>query len=219
MRALRLVHILDHLRARRHPVTAAALADAFAVSVRTIYRDIASLQALGVPVRGEAGLGYSLEGRYFLPPLAFTGEELDAVVFGLRLVGARGDADLAAAAGGALGKLRHILSTEQEEHTHRLPLLAVAVAPATLTGRLRHAVRARQVLHLSYLALDGRSSRRTVWPLGLTAFESVWLLTAWCEAREDFRNFRIDRIAGVEEAGRVFRDQPGRRFADYLKAL
>lgn len=221
MRAVRLFSILDQLRGRRQPVSAETLADQLNVSVRTIYRDIATLQSMGAPVRGEGGVGYQLEAGFFLPPLHFDPDELDALLLGVRMVTARGDDPLAAAAGRLLGKIEASLSGGGQ--TLGQPLLAVgsaerAVAASGLSG-LRQAIRQRRTLEITYVDGQGRRSGRVVRPLGLTAFETVWVLSTWCQTREGFRNFRLDRIEASEDTGEVFRRERGKEFADYLRSL
>jgi len=225
MRTLRLFALLDRLRGRSTPLSAEVLARELDVSPRTIYRDMATLQAMGAPIRGESGVGYQLEKGYFLPPLQFDPDELEAVMLGMRLVAARGDRALQAAAGRVSAKIGAVMGDDAGEHYRRLPLRAVSrhsSDEADLDGRmaiLRVAIRGRQRLDIDYVDLKGADSRRTVRPLGLTIFDSVWLLTVWCETRNDFRNLRVDRIASVQEAGSRFRTEAGKRFEDYLKTL
>lgn len=225
MKSLRLFALLDHLRAARRPVSSDVLAQRLGVSARTIYRDIASLQAIGAPIRGESGLGYQLERGYFLPPLQFDADEAEAIMLGLRLLASRNGGALREAARRAEGKISSALGAEGGERFQNLPLLAVSrqkdadrIAD-TWEGRLRRAIRDRHILILDYLSLEGRQSQRRVHPLGLTLFDDVWLLTAWCESAVDFRNFRLDRITGAADAGARFRPTTGRRFKDYLKRL
>ncbi|QGZ33843.1 helix-turn-helix transcriptional regulator [Stappia indica] len=225
MKVFRLFSLLDRLRSAGGPVSAEALARALEVSPRTIYRDMATLQAMGAPVRGEAGLGYQMERGYFLPPLSFDEEELEAIALGMRLVGARGDAPLGEAALRVAGKIGAAAGEAGGEATLRLPLRAVTrehpqveAARHWLPG-LRRAIRRQRIVLLAYRDLAGRESRRRVRPLGLTVFDEVWLLTGWCEERGDFRNFRLDRIMSVEETGERAPSERGRRFEDYVASL
>jgi predicted DNA-binding transcriptional regulator YafY len=223
MRTLRLFSILDQLRVRRHPVAAEMLADELNVSVRTIYRDMATLQEMGAPIRGESGIGYQIEKGYFLPPLHFDQDELDAVILGIRMVSVRGDKPFADAALRALGKINAVLSDKRPDNVDR-PLLAYstqseAEEPVAFLSLLRAAIRERQRLKIIYLDLKEKRSNRNIRPLGLTAFDKVWLLTAWCEDRMDFRNFRIDRLHAVERHGGVFPRELGKEFKDYLWTL
>jgi len=225
MRILRLFAILDRLRVRKHPITAALLAETLDVSIRTIYRDMATLQAMGAPIRGEGGVGYQIEKGYFLPPLHFDPDELDAIILGMGLVAARGDAPLADAAHRASAKINAVLSDDHKETYSNSPLLAYSGQIETdgtsidFLSPLRAALRERQRLCISYQSLKGQKSTRRIRPLGLTVFDHVWLLTAWCESRSDFRNFRVDRLKSIEKTGEVFRREAGKEFNDYLRTL
>lgn len=225
MKTLRLFALLDHLRTARRPVSAEVLAARFAVSVRTIYRDIASLQSIGAPIRGESGIGYQLEQGYFLPPLQFDAEEMEAIMLGMRHLIARQGGGLRDAAERVTGKVAAALGAEAGEQFRNLNILVVTrqreedLLADQWGGLVRQAIRKRSVLDLAYLSLDGRESRRCVHPLGLTLFDDVWLLTAWCETAKDFRNFRLDRIKDMAETGAKFRHMPKQRFQDYLASL
>jgi len=224
MRILRLFSILDRLRANRHPVSAETLADNLHVSVRTIYRDMAVLQSMGAPIRGEGGIGYQMEKGYFLPPLHFDPDELDAIILGMQLIAVRGDETLANAAGRATGKITAALQQQQQGAFQASPLQAYFEPRETqeklaFLSPLRTALRSRNKLLLTYLDLKERRSTRTIRPLGLTAFEKVWLLTAWCEKRSDFRNFRVDRIESIDKQSETFPREPGKEFSDFLKTL
>jgi|TARA_R100000049_G_C1954708_1_gene106805 predicted DNA-binding transcriptional regulator YafY len=222
---LRLFALLDKLRAARRPVSAEVLAARLGVSSRTIYRDIASLQSIGAPIRGESGIGYQLEQGYFLPPLQFDSEEMEAIMLGMRHLIARQGGGLREAAERVTGKVAAALGVEGGEQFRNLNLLAVTRQRrsdqlADEWGSLvRLAIRNRRILELAYLSLDERESTRCIHPLGLTLFDDVWLLTAWCEISEDFRNFRLDRIKALAETGETFRLSHGKRFDDYLASL
>ncbi|VAW21079.1 Transcriptional regulator, DeoR family, partial [hydrothermal vent metagenome] len=187
MRILRLFSILDQLRMRHQPVSAQSLAQTLQVSPRTIYRDMKTLQTMGAPIRGEGGIGYQLEKGYFLPPLHFDPDELDALVIGMGLVAARGDVPLAKAAKRASAKINAVLSDDYQGFSFNSPLLVHAEEERSnenlvdFLSPLRSALRKRQLVEISYNDLKGRDTVRTIRPLGLTAFEKVWLLTAWCE--------------------------------------
>jgi len=201
------------------------LAAALGVSPRTIYRDMATLQAMGAPIRGEGGVGYQIERGYFLPPLHFDPDELDAIILGMRLAAARGDEPLADAALRASAKINAVLSDDAKDKYAAAPLLAFsgpnesADKSLRFLSPLRSAMRQRQRLSIKYRDLKGRRSTRRIRPLGLTAFDKVWLLTGWCENKSDFRNFRIDRLVAVETTGETFRREPGKEFNDYLRTL
>ena len=225
MRVQRLFSILDRLRARRQPVSAESLAEELGVSLRTIYRDMVTLQSMGAPVRGEGGIGYQIEKGYFLPPLHFDADELEAIIIGMRLVAARGDKPLADAATRASAKISAVLPEDMEDSYYDAPLLAYSVQPKSeeetidFLSPVRTAVRDRALLDIKYLDLKDQSSERVIRPLGLTAFDKVWLLTAWCEKSDDFRSFRIDRLQSVGRTGENFRREAGKEFRDYLKQL
>jgi len=170
MRTLRLFALLDHLRGRLNPVSAETLAVDLNVSIRTIYRDMATLQAMGAPVRGEAGIGYQMEAGYFLPPLQFDADELDAIMLGTRLIAARGDSGLSDAARRVSAKVSAAMDGGAGEAYTRLPLRAVSrhsekdTNAGTNLGLLRNAVRNRAVLDIQYLDLREIKSRRVARP-------------------------------------------------------
>ena len=199
-RATRLLDLLQALRRHRHPVTAATLAGELAVSVRTIYRDIASLQAQGATIAGEAGIGYVLQPGLLLPPLMFSADEIDAVLLGLRLVADRADPGLALAADNAAAKITAVLPADRRDAAETNVLMAGPAAPISDQidiGPLREAIRAERKIDLSYRDGDGAASERVVWPIALSMFNTVRVLIGWCELRQDFRHFRTDRIAVV----------------------
>lgn len=207
-RAPRLLALLQSLRRRRAPVTAAALAAELGVSVRTVYRDVATLKAEGAPVGGEAGMGYVLEAGFFLPPLALGGDEVEAVVLGLRFAMARGDPELVAAAEGALAKIIAVLPSASAAAAAASALLVGPPARSAHDGRdhiarIRRALRAEIRLTLAYRDAGGIETVRTIWPVALGLFDHAVVLAAWCEARGAFRHFRLDRILSVA-------DLPGR---------
>lgn len=206
----RLFAIMDALRRHRRPVTAQALADEQGVSVRTLYRDIQTLIGLGAPVEGEAGIGYMLRPGFFLPPLMFTPEELEALVLGARWVEGQPDDGLSAAARNALGK---IATASPDDLRDRLAQTGLWAAQGNwsrggepLLGLAREAMRSERTLHLSYEDADGNRTDRPVWPVTLAYYDEKQILGAWCTLRRDFRNFRIDRIVearlGAEPYGR-----------------
>ena len=199
-RAARLLALMQALRRRRGAVAGAALAEELAVSLRTIYRDIATLVAEGAPIEGAAGLGYRLRQGFFLPPLMLTEEEADAVMLGLRLVAARGDAGLAGAAEEALAKIAAILPPAIEEAASASPLIAGPArdgGASPLLGPIRVAIRGEHKLRLRYVDGAGAGTERVVWPIAIGFFAAAEVLAAWCELRRDFRHFRLDRIAAA----------------------
>lgn len=219
-RAERLYRITDYLRARRL-TTAAWLAARLEVSARTVYRDIADLQRTGIPIRGEAGVGYALAARIDLPPLMFDRQELEALAAGIRFVRAHGDASLGAAAERAQAKIRGAVSRELARRMEEARVL-VPVRRAAGTDRLGPllaAIEARRVLRLDYADAQGRVTARDVWPLAATFGPQAWSLVAWCELRQAFRNFRLDRIRATGDRGRRYPDEPGRRLDDYFREM
>ncbi len=194
---------MQALRRRRRPVSAADLAAELGVSLRTIYRDVATLVAQGAPIEGEAGLGYILKPGFFLPPLMFGEDEVDAIILGLRLVSQRGDAALDRAADDALAKIAAILPPALEDAAATSGLLAGPGRSGDTPhlAAIRRAIRAEEKLRLRYTDKKGVASQRTVWPVALGFFEAAEVLAAWCEMRRDFRHFRLDRIKAAEPSG------------------
>jgi predicted DNA-binding transcriptional regulator YafY len=201
-RATRLLGLLQALRLRRRPVTAETLAAELGVSVRTVYRDIATLVGEGAAIQGEAGLGYVMQPGLFLPPLGFDRDELDALALGLSWVQRRADPELARAADNALAKIHAMLPADgRDEIEGPGVLLGPSPEPPAATvplERLRDAIRRQRKLAIAYRDGAGAASQRTVWPIALAYPEGVRLLLAWCETREGFRNFRVDRIVEAE---------------------
>lgn len=209
-RADRLFALLQALRGGRVR-TADWLAERLEVSPRTIYRDIADLQAHGTPIDGERGVGYLLRSDFFLPPLALTGVEHEALRWGLALAAAHGDEALAAAAQDVLAKLGVSVAPF---HAPR----SLAPAQRAILKTMRDALAESRRLDLTYRNAAEEEARRTVRPLSLEHWGKVWTLTAWCEMRDNFRVFRIDRVS-VCIPGAVFQPQPGRRIEDYLARI
>ena len=202
-RSGRLLALMQAFRRRRRPVAAAALAQELGVSLRTIYRDIATLVEQGAPIEGAAGLGYVLRAGFFLPPLMFAEDEVDAVMLGLSLVRERGDPDLAEAAADALAKIVAVLPPELEDAEAASGLLVAPAGapPSPHLAVLRAAIRREEKLRIRYTDKKGAASARTVWPVAVGFFEAAEVVVAWCEMRQDFRHFRLDRIAAAETLG------------------
>ena len=182
-------------------MTATCIAEELEVTPRTVYRDVASLMANGVPIRGEAGIGYVLGEGYDLPPLMFTADELEALILGARFVEVQGDVELAAAAQDAVAQIGAVVPKSLRPILLDAPLIAPDYHERTEekinTGALRRAVREGFKLHLDYADEQGRPSARTVWPIALGYLDHKRILIAHCEVRSDFRHFRTDRIAGL----------------------
>lgn len=221
-RADRLFQIVQHLRGGRL-VTARKLATWLEVSERTIYRDIADLQSTGVPIDGEAGVGYLMREGFDLPPLMFTRDEIVALVAGARMVRAFGGAAMARAADEALVKIGAVLPQTERERISRTeihtPLWVLSDGAREAIDIIERAVEKRQVLTLDYSDEAGRATMRDIRPLGLWFWGKVWTLIAWCEMRNDFRAFRIDRISSLIRAGRAFRPEPGKQLKDFYRAV
>jgi predicted DNA-binding transcriptional regulator YafY len=221
-RADRLFQIVQLIRGRRLS-TADFVARRLEVSVRTIYRDVADLQAQGVPIEGEAGVGYRMRADFDLPPLMFTQDEAKALVAAVRIAQPRLDAALARHAEGALSKILAVLPAASRAAAESL---AVFAPPTRLDAgtrarleTLRVAVEDRQKVHLHYVDLHQQPSARRVRPLGCVFWGEAWTLAAWCEVREGFRSFRIDRIQHLELLDEHFRDEPGKTLADLLRQI
>ena len=218
-RADRLFRIVEYLKARRRPVTAERLARAFEVSTRTIYRDVADLDLSGVPIVGEAGVGYTLDRDYVLRPLMFDLDELEALALGARMVASWSDDALADAARRAADKIASVVPEALRREiadatTFSLPSRAKPRLSIDFTA-LRRAIRAKNMVGFAYRKDGGEPSTRLVHPLGLLFFGPVWLLLGWCESREDFRNFRLDRMRDLVVKEERFRDEKGKRLRDY----
>lgn len=216
-RAERLFRLVNELRSRG-VCRAEDLAAYFEISVRTVYRDIAHLQASGLPIEGEAGVGYLLRPGFDLPPLTFTFEQLDALAIGLSFVEVAGDTSLSQAAGEVRAKLQASLPEPDKRKLENAPLFASRRdgRAAPITKIVRRAIREATVLQLEYRDRDDSLSSRRVRPLAIWAFTDGWLFAGWCELRSDFRAFRLDRISAVEETGDRFADIPEQNLKAYL---
>jgi len=221
-RSDRLFRIVNFLQGRRRAVTAARIAHEFDVTTRTVYRDIQDLMLSGVPITGEAGVGYVLDRTFTLPPVQFDEEELETLVLGLSMACSWTDEGTASVARQTLGKINALLNTHQRETLQNIALFApqsTQKIPWTIDfSALRRAVRTRQKIHIDYGDERGEISQRTVRPLAMVFFGSTWLLLGWCELRLDFRNFRLDRMKTMMILAETFRDEPGKRLRDYLKS-
>ncbi|WP_417480349.1 helix-turn-helix transcriptional regulator [Maricaulis maris] len=221
-RAERLIRIVQALReAAPGAVTAHEMGHRFEVSERTIYRDIAHLIGSGAPIDGEAGVGYVLRPGFDLPPLTFSFEQLDALALGARLVKATGDKGLASAANEALAKIEHALPESHRQRLRGVPLFAAflddTVRPEAF-GPVRNAIASKRKLRVRYQSLADDTTERVIRPLALTCFGRVWLLSAWCELRNNFRHFRTDRVERLTVLAESFEDEPGKRYEDMRRA-
>lgn len=200
-RAERLLQLMQILRRYRHPVPGIGLATELGISLRTLYRDIASLQAQGAQIQGEAGLGYVLKPGFMLPPLMFSEDEIEALVLGSRLVAGRADARLGDAAINALAKIHGVLPLELRHLAESSALLVgPGQAPSPdepLLFEIRSAIRSECKLDVRYRDLNRHESDRILWPCAIGFFDHCLVMVAWCELRRDFRHFRIDRIESL----------------------
>jgi predicted DNA-binding transcriptional regulator YafY len=221
-RADRLFRIIQLVRGRRLS-TATWLAEKLEVSERTVYRDVAALQAQGVPLDGEAGVGYRLRADFELPPLMFSHDEARALVAAVRIAQSRLDPRLAEAAETAIGKILSVLPSAARAAAESVALFAPPVGPDAPTlerlETLRLAIEAHRKVSIDYLDLKEVASTRVIRPLGCFYWGAVWTFAGWCEKRQDFRTFRIDRIRRLEMRDEVFRDEPGRGLADLMRQI
>ncbi len=200
-RAERLLSLIEEFRRRRRPVSGNDLAQAMGVSIRTIYRDIASLRALGAGIEGEPGVGYVLRSGFLLPPIMFSAEEVDALVLGSLWVADKAEIPLAQAARKAMARLTAIMPIElvdrveaqyvivgQNERSHQETIDMADV---------RQAIHQENKLLIHYQDAKGNSSERIIWPFMLIYFNGGRLISAWCELRDSIRHFRTDRIASL----------------------
>jgi predicted DNA-binding transcriptional regulator YafY len=219
-RADRLFQIVNVLRRRRRATTATHLAERLGVSERTVYRDIRDLILAGTPIDGEAGVGYRIRPGYDLPPLMFDRDEIQALVLGARIVRQFGDPALARASDAILGKVAAIVPKDLAPLVAETRLFVPSTIGAGKSGDAlalaREALIARRKLELSYAKAEGAATKRTVRPLGIFFWGRTWTLAAWCELHQDFRNFRLDRIAASTMLDETFEDEAGKALRDML---
>ena len=221
-RADRLFALVQLIRGRRLS-TAAWLGERLEVSPRTVYRDVAELQHQGVPIEGEAGVGYRLGRGFDLPPLMFTPDEARALAMATQMARQWLDPALALAAGDAMSRVMSVLPGAVRAEVESMPMAAPGGGLEPTVGRqlqaMREAVQRRDVLQIDYEDLSGRRTQRAIWPLGCFYWGKVWTLAAWCETRADFRTFRVDRIRLAAPTNRRFAPQAGRTLADMLRQV
>ncbi len=217
----RLFEILQLFRSGRL-LLGREIAERLEVSLRTVYRDIETLIASGIPIEGERGVGYILRAPIFLPPLTLTVAELKALHLGMEIVRQTGDDELAGAAGRLLEKVEAVLPSDRQRRSH-LPDISVHAAKAASAcdhlAAMRRSVSQRRVVEITYDSLRGQETRRRVRPLQTEYWGRVWTCTAWCEARRDFRVFRVDRIRDCRVTAETFGEEGGKTYADYLAQL
>ena len=221
-RADRLFQIVQYLRGRRL-TTASQLAGWLEISERTVYRDIRDLSLSGVPVEGEAGVGYRLSHTFDLPPIMFSLDEVEALVAGARMVEAWAGPELAAHARTALTKIALALPKSRRDEIERTRLFApdfhVPASVAAGLDTVRRAILRHRKLRFDYEDKTQTQSLRTVRPLAASFWGGSWTVTAWCDTRDDFRNFRLDRMRGLEMTDEVFEESPGKSLADFVRKM
>jgi len=221
-RADRLFQIIQYLRHDR-VITARDLAEKLEVSERTIYRDMQDLSLSGIPIISEPGVGYRLMKGFHLPPLMFNEEELAALLLGARMVQTWTDKGLAQAAHQAMAKIESVIPDHLRPELERQEILVPDFPSNSQVAEhlrlLRKAIKVQQKVHYQYIRQDGKHSRRTVHPLGLFYWGSVWTLVAWCELRDQFRQFRLDRMEQPMILNANYQTVPGRTLADYLATV
>lgn len=222
-RAERLFHLVTLLRSRRTAMTAETIAETMGVSVRTVYRDVQALTLSGVPIDGEAGVGYLLRPGHHLPPLMFTPDEVQALLVGSRMVQAFTDPELALAAQRAEEKIRSVLTDGLKAHAerqpYRIPVMTSDDGLRELHGTLRRACEEQRKVHALYVDDKGEKSERIIWPLGMIGWTGKWTLLAWCELRSAYRNFRFDRFETLELLEGNFRATADISIAHYLQSI
>jgi predicted DNA-binding transcriptional regulator YafY len=224
LRAERLFQLTTLLRNRRTVLTAKQLSDHLGVSERTIYRDIQSLSLSGVPVEGEAGVGYRLSRHYQLPPLMFDRQEVEALLLGARMVASWGDQEMGRYAKQAMQKILAVLPDNLRHHDENLPLLVPQIDEAqnfytAHSQALRAAIRERQRVEIDYQREDGEGSTRSIEPLGLIFWGKVWTLVAWCLLRNEYRTFRLDRIQFLRPMDQTFEINEQKSLKHYLEII
>ncbi|QXP83916.1 YafY family protein [Methylococcus sp. Mc7] len=221
-RADRLFQIVQILRNKRL-VTARALAERLEVSERTIYRDIQDLSLSGIPVEGESGVGYTLRHAIDIPPIMFTAAELDALVVGARMVKSWAGTELGHSAQSVLDKVTAVVPAELKANIERSKLFSLRFGERedidVTLDICRKAIDLKRFLYFGYCRADGEQSRRRIRPLGLYFWGNVWSLAGWCELREDFRNFRLDRMQAILMENESFEDGAGQSLQDFIKRM
>jgi len=219
-RADRLFDIIQLLRTARAPMTAAALAAELEVTARTVYRDVATLQARRVPIEGAAGIGYMLRRGFDLPPLMFTPDEIEAIAVGARLVSRTGDPGLQEAAERVLSKVIVVLPETLRAHLAAAPFYVSSTGAPTAgvvdLSAVRQAIRDERKLRIVYVDERGAETARTIWPIAVAYYVQATLIGAWCELRRDYRHFRADRVSVLSVLNETYPSDNGRLMAEWL---
>lgn len=223
-RAERLFQLLNLLRNRRTVMTARQMSEHLRVSERTIYRDIQALSLSGVPVEGEAGVGYRLQRHYQLPPLMFDRHEVEALLLGARMVSGWGDEQMARSANHAIQKILAVLPDHLRHSDENLPLLVPTFDDyqkiyTAHSPTIREAIRQQRQVIIDYVRADEQFSSRQIEPLGLIFWGKVWTLVAWCQLRNDYRVFRLDRIHQLVTTQETFTSNEKKSLKHYLQLM
>lgn len=219
-RADRLMKITHFLRQRRTAVTARRIGEEFDICTRTVYRDIHDLMGSGVPITGEAGVGYMIDKQYYLPPVTFDADELEAIALGMSMVRQWTDDKFTAKANSAFEKIQAVLPANLQGEIQQITTYSVPDRPAlpwTVSfSDLRECIRTLRKIKIEYSDKAGQTTTRTLRPLALVFFSPVWLLAAWCEKRNDFRHFRLDQIISVDYVDENFDDEKDKNLQAYM---
>lgn len=222
-RAERLNDLVHHLRRMHQAVTASSLAETFEVSPRTIYRDIQNLIDSGVPISGEAGVGYVIDKRYHLPPIMFDSDELEAIALGIGMVGNWTDEQFAVKAQSAFKKIQATLPAPLIDELHQISTFSAPshykIPWEVSFTQVRECIRRNNKVQFNYLDLQQQTTQRIIWPLALISFSPVWLLAGWCELRQSFRNFRLDRITEFSQLDSRYPNEKNKNLPAYLAQI
>ena len=218
-RADRLMKIVHFLRKRRRAVTAQRIGEEFGICTRTVYRDIQDLMNSGTPIMGEAGVGYMIDKAYFLPPVTFDSEELEAISLGISMVRQWTDQHFASKADQAFEKIQAILPAQLQGEVDQITTVSIPNQPVlpwvVSFSDIREAVRKRRKIHITYADGENNITERTVRPIALLFFSPVWMLASWCEQRKDFRHFRLDRMKTIDIDSLSFKDEADKDLKAY----
>ncbi|ASP40306.1 DNA-binding transcriptional regulator [Bacterioplanes sanyensis] len=222
-KAERLFQLLTLFQGRRRPLTGEQISQLLEVSKRTVYRDIAALQQSGIPIEGEAGVGYVLDRHFLMAPLMFNHDELVAIRLGMSLIRASGDDALCQAAEQVLHKVAAILPDTEKDPFSRSALVVPSLNLAAEIRRhltvLRGAIRQQQCVQLHYRDEQGQTSQRCIEPLGIMCYVRHWTLIAHCRLRQDYRAFRLDRILSMTVSDDVFDVEEQKSLPHYLESM
>lgn len=220
-RADRLIKLTHFLRRRRRAVTAQRIAEEFGICTRTVYRDIHDLMDSGVPISGEAGVGYMIDKQYYLPPITFDADELEAIGLGISMVRQWTDDRFAEKANHAFEKIQAVLPASLQGELEQITTYTFSTRPelpwTVSFSSLRECIRSRPKIHIIYTDEKAQQTSRTLRPLALLFFSPVWLLASWCEKRKDFRNFRLDRIVSLDYCEETFNDEPDKSLDAFMR--